>query len=276
MLGFILQKPDFHIKQEFMNTYYIVLISMAVMAIVVFVALFYLKVGYGYLSNSNWGPKINNKSAWILMECPAFLFALYYTLKFAHSNTDTGNHPMILFILIGFFLLHYFQRSFIFPLLMRGKSRMPVSIMMMGMTFNVINAYLICGWLFQYAPAGMYTMDWLRTPQFIVGTVVFLTGMLINLQSDHIIRHLRKPGDSGHYIPKKGFYKWVTSANYFGELTEWIGYAILTWSPAGLLFAIWTFANLGPRAKSLTEKYEAEFGEEYKKLHKKHIIPFIW
>ena len=46
--------------------------------------------------------------------------------------------------------------------------------------------------------------------------------------------------------------------------------------PAGLLFAVWTFANLGPRAKSLTEKYEKEFGEEYTKLNKKHIIPFIW
>ena len=44
----------------------------------------------------------------------------------------------------------------------------------------------------------------------------------------------------------------------------------------GLLFVIWTFANLGPRAKSLTAKYEEEFGEEYKKLHKKYLIPFIW
>ena len=42
------------------------------------------------------------------------------------------------------------------------------------------------------------------------------------------------------------------------------------------LFAVWTFANLGPRAKSLTEKYEKEFGEEYTRLNKKHIIPFIW
>ena len=93
---------------------------------------------------------------------------------------------------------------------------------------------------------------------------------------DHVIRNLRKPGDTKHYIPRKGFYKYVTSANYFGELTEWIGYAILTWSPAGALFAVWTFANLGPRAKSLTEKYEKEFGEAYTKLNKKHIIPFIW
>ena len=72
------------------------------------------------------------------------------------------------------------------------------------------------------------------------------------------------------------FIWWLITARKKQKFTEWIGYAVLTWSPAGLLFAIWTFANLGPRARSLTEKYEKEFGEEYKKLNKKHIIPFIW
>ena len=183
----------------------------------------------------------------------------------------------------GFFLLHYFQRSFIFPLLMRGKSRTPIAIMAMGMVFNTVNAFLIAGWIFgipgvmeAQAPAGFYTAQWFRDPRFIVGTVIFFTGMAINLNSDHVIRHLRQPGDTKHYIPKKGMYKYVTSANYFGELVEWIGYAVLTWSPAGLLFAAWTFANLGPRAKSLTEKYVEEFGEEYTSLHKKNLIPYIW
>lgn len=259
-----------------MNTYYIIMISMAVMAVIVFVALFFFKAGYGYLSNSNWGPKISNKTAWVLMEAPAFLFMSYYTARFALSGTDTGNSPIVLYIMAGLFLIHYFQRSFIFPMMMRGKSTMPIAIMLMGLTFNTLNAYIIGGWLYGEAPSGMYDANWLHSPQFIIGLIIFFTGMAINLHSDHVIRNLRKPGDTRHYIPRKGLYRYVTSANYFGELTEWIGYAILTWSPAGLLFAVWTFANLGPRAKSLTEKYEAEFGEEYKRLNKKHLIPFIW
>ena len=259
-----------------MNTYYIILTSMAVMAVIVFVALFYFKAGYGYLSTSKWGPKISNKAAWVIMEAPAFIFLLYQTISFAASGVETGNSRTVLYIMSGLFLLHYFQRSFIFPFLMRGKSKMPVAIMFMGLTFNTLNAYLIGGWLYGQAPAGMYGTHWLWSPQFIIGAVVFFTGMAINLHSDHIIRNLRKPGDTKHYIPRKGLYKYVTSANYFGEFTEWVGYAILTWSPAGLLFAAWTFANLAPRAKSLTAKYEEEFGEEYKSLKKKHIIPFIW
>lgn len=259
-----------------MQTYYIMLTVMAALAVIVFIALFFFKAGYGYLSSSNWGPKINNRLAWVLMECPAFFFMLLYTLKYAHEGADTGNESTVLYTMAGLFLVHYFQRSFIFPFLMRGKSEMPVLIMLMGMTFNTLNSYIIGAWLYEYAPAGTYTAEWFVSPQFIIGTLIFITGMLINLDSDHVIRHLRKPGDTRHYIPRKGLYKYVTSANYFGELTEWVGYAILTWSPAGLLFAIWTFANLAPRAKSLTEKYEQEFGDEYRELHKKHLIPFIW
>lgn len=246
------------------------------MAVIVFVALFFFKAGYGYLSSSNWGPKISNRTAWIIMEAPAFIFMSYYTVKFALSGNSTGNSSIVLYIMAGLYLLHYFQRSFIFPLLMRGRSRMPVAIMLMGLVFNTLNAYMIGGWLYGQAPSGKYELSWLWSPQFIIGLLLFIAGMAINMHSDHVIRNLRKPGDTRHYIPKKGLYRYVTSANYFGELTEWIGYAILTWSPAGALFAVWTFANLGPRAKSLTEKYVSEFGDEYTSLGKKHIIPFIW
>lgn len=110
--------------------------AMAVMAVIVFVALFFFKAGYGYLSTSNWGPKISNKTAWVIMEAPAFILLLYQTLQFASSGMDTGNSKAVLYIMAGLYLLHYFQRSFIFPLMMRGKSSMPIAIMLMGLTFN--------------------------------------------------------------------------------------------------------------------------------------------
>ena len=102
-----------------MHTYYILMAVMAILAIVVFIALFFFKAGYGYLSSSNWGPKINNKAAWVIMECPAFLFMALYTLKHAVSGSATGNSDTVLYIMAGLFLVHYFQRSFIFPLLIR-------------------------------------------------------------------------------------------------------------------------------------------------------------
>lgn len=259
-----------------MYTYIIMMTAMALLAVVVYIALFHFKAGYGYLSTANWGPKINNRAAWVIMEAPAFCFLLFYSVRFGLSGIDTGNDKTVLYTMAGLFLIHYFQRAFIFPLLMRGNGKMPIAIMSMGMIFNTLNSYFIGAWLYRFAPSGMYTTDWFTSIQFIIGTLIFLTGMLINMDSDSVIRHLRKPGDTKHYIPRRHLYKYVTSANYFGEVTEWTGYAILTWSPAGLLFAIWTFANLAPRAKALTEKYEEEFGDEYRELHKKHLIPFIW
>jgi steroid 5-alpha-reductase len=67
----------------------------------------------------------------------------------------------------------------------------------------------------------------------------------------------------------------VTSANYFGELTEWVGWAIMTWSWAGVVFAIWTFANLGPRANTHHRWYQQKFGDDYPK-GRKRMIPFIY
>ncbi len=130
-------------------------------------------------------------------------------------------------------------------------------------------------WLY-YLPDDMYTVEWLKTPQFIMGTMIFIVGMVINLHSDYIIRHLRKPGDNAHYIPMGRMFKYVSSANYFGEILEWTGFAILTWSLPGVVFLLETRANLVPRANSLYLKYTEKFGEEFTSLKRKRVFPFLY
>jgi 3-oxo-5-alpha-steroid 4-dehydrogenase 1 len=127
------------------------------------------------------------------------------------------------------------------------------------------------------APAGygQYSPAWLATPQFVIGLVIFLAGFVINIHSDHIVRNLRKPGDTAFHIPRGGMFRYVTSANYFGEFTEWVGWAIMTWSWVGLVFAIWVFANLGPRADTHHHWYIKKFGDEYPR-DRKRMIPFIY
>ena len=168
------------------------------------------------------------------------------------------------------------MQVFIFPLLLKGKSRMPLSIVAMGATFNTLNALMQGGWLFYISPAERYPVEWLVSLQFICGTIIFIAGFFINLQSDNIIRGLRKPGDTKHYLPKGGMYNYVTSANYLGEIMEWIGFAILSWSAAGAVFALWTFANLVPRANTIYKKYKIEFKDEMEGKRLKRVIPFIY
>lgn len=252
------------------NIYYTVLAGMVVLAIIVFIALQRITPAYGLTYNPKWGPAINNKIGWVLMEAPVFFAMLALWL----CSPRRGNPALI--VMTSLFLLHYFQRSFIFPMLIKGKSKMPLSIILSGVIFNLINAYMIGGWFFYLPTAPHYTTGWLTSPLFILGTIVFFAGMAINIHSDSIIRNLRKPGDSGHYIPKGGMFRFVTSANYLGEFTEWVGYAILTWSPPGAVFALWTFANLAPRARATHKKYCSMFGDGYSSLERRYIIPFIY
>ena len=100
-----------------------------------------------------------------------------------------------------------------------------------------------------------------------------MTGFIINLKSDHILRNLRKPGDTGYYIPYGGMFKYVSCPNYLGEIMEWFGWALLTWSLVGLIFAVWTAANLIPRAVSYHRWYMKKF-DNYPD-NRRALIPFI-
>lgn len=253
-----------------LQTFNIFLLAMSAVAVLVFVCLFKVDAGYGKFFDRKWGPAVNNKLGWVLMESPVFI-AMILLWAFSDRRADIVR---LVFLII--FETHYFQRSFIFPMLIRGKSMMPLSIILMGVIFNTLNALMQGGWIFYISPVERYTADWLTSIPFIAGTILFVTGMFINIQSDSIIRHLRKPGDRKHYLPVKGMFRYVSSANYFGEFLEWTGFAILTWSAAGAVFALWTFANLAPRAVRIHERYAQEFPDEFDPNKVKSIIPFIF
>lgn len=253
---------------DFFNNF---LFVMALVGLVVFITLYFVDAGYGKMRTDSWGPAINNKIGWMLMEAPVFIVMLYLW----GISPVKGQWPYLAFLLI--FEWHYFQRSFIFPFLLKGNGKMPIIIMGLSVIWNLINGYVQGYWLFHLAPEyHPYSAEWVSDPRFIVGTVIFVIGWCINMHSDHVIRHLRKPGDTNHYLPKKGMYRFVTSANYLGEITEWLGFAILTWSWAGALFFWFSCCNLVPRANSIYERYAVEFADEFDRRKLKRIIPFIY
>jgi protein-S-isoprenylcysteine O-methyltransferase Ste14 len=69
-------------------------------------------------------------------------------------------------------------------------------------------------------------------------------------------------------------YRWISCPNYFGEIVEWIGWAIATWSLAGLAFALWTAANLAPRARSHHQWYRESFADYPQE--RKALVPRLW
>jgi steroid 5-alpha reductase family enzyme len=117
-------------------------------------------------------------------------------------------------------------------------------------------------------------LEWLSSWQFILGTVIFTIGMGINHCADGVLIYLRKTGETGYKIPKGGIFNLITAPNLFGEIVEWIGFAILAWSLPAASFAIWTMANLIPRAAAHHQFYLEKFQQYPKK--RKRVIPFIY
>ena len=248
---------------EFYNWFMIIMI---IIAIFVYIVLHFVSAGYGIFNTKNWGYMINNKLGWFLMEAVSFVgMPLLYLFS--------GNRELIPTVGLLLFEIHYFRRSIIFPLRMPTTTQMPIIIAIFATTFNVCNCYLQAGWLFFYHPENYYD-NWLSKPYAWIGCSIFFAGMIINIHSDEVIRGLRKPGEKTHKLPSGGLFKYVTAAHYFGELVEWFGYAIFTLSPGALVFFIWTFANLVPRAKSVHKRYRETFKDQVG--DRKIIVPFIY
>lgn len=71
---------------------------MLICAIVVFISLYFVRAGYGMLRDGKWGPQINNKLGWILMEAPfsslcacSAYAPLGVTMRYALSFSGSSN-----------------------------------------------------------------------------------------------------------------------------------------------------------------------------------------
>jgi 3-oxo-5-alpha-steroid 4-dehydrogenase 1 len=225
---------------------------------------------YGrYTLSSRDGALMNARVAWVLQELPnLILAALCWEAGTPECTGCTANR-----ILLGLFVAHYVNRTFVFPLRMVGSKPTPVYTFLAACTFCTVNGFLQGRSLCVWAPMGE---EWLRDPRFILGVAIFFIGMLINLQADAILRGLRNgPEDTGYYIPTGGMFTYVSGANFFGEIVEWTGFAIACWSWMGLVFALSTLLNVAPRAYKHHRDYHARFGSKYPKS-RKAVIPFVW
>lgn len=222
---------------------------------------------YGKLVTKGYGATMGVREGWMVMESPALWATILF---FAMGNNKLGSVPLIL---LRLYQLHYFNRCVIYPMRMKVQGKgIPILVVTCGFFFNVYNAYLQGRWLSHY---GSYERSWLTSPQFVVGTLVFFTGFVINFWSDTILLSLRSDEhDRSYKIPRGFLYKFVTSPNYFGEMVEWLGWAILTWSPAGLSFFLYTVANLAPRAVVTHHWYMKKFNDYPKE--RKYLVPFLY
>ncbi|XP_007434963.1 3-oxo-5-alpha-steroid 4-dehydrogenase 1 [Python bivittatus] len=222
---------------------------------------------YGRYYSASRGRPVPATLAWMVQEAPSFLFPLLLVLCSGGARLSFWPNR----ILLGLFLVHYFYRSFIFPFLIRGGKPTPFPTFVLAFVFCLYNGYLQGRSLSNYAE---FSSNWLTEPHFILGIAGWLGGLLINVHSDHILRNLRKPGETGYKIPRGGMFEYITGANYFGEIVEWCGFALACRTLESKAFAINTLLVLGSRAYTHHQWYLNKF-EDYPRS-RKIVIPFVF
>ncbi|XP_074755584.1 3-oxo-5-alpha-steroid 4-dehydrogenase 1 [Athene noctua] len=226
----------------------------------------FIPMPYGRYSSRRFGWLLPARPAWALQELPSLLVPLGLA---ACGGAVAAAWPNRL--LLGCFVVHYAHRALIFPLLIREGKPTPFFTFVLALLFCVYNGYLQGRSLSNYAK---YPSGWLKGPCFITGFIGWLIGMAVNIHSDHILRNLRRPGETGYKIPRGGMFEYVSGANFFGEILEWFGFALACCTTESLAFALCTLFILGSRAKQHHQWYLEKF-EDYPK-NRKTLIPFVY
>ena len=234
------------------------------LAVIVFILLFFISAPYGKFRRKGWGPAIKSKWAWLLMEIPSPLLMIVFFLI-----SEPKNLVKIIFILL--WLSHYIHRALIYPFTQSGRNKSyPLILVCMAFIFNWFNGFMNGYGIFHLMT---YNISWLLSWQFITGGVVFISGFIINKTADEMLRKMRNDNPAEYVIPNGWLFNYISCPHYLGEMIEWAGWAVITWSLPGFAFFIFTFANLFPRAISSHKWYKDNF-EDYPES-RKAVIPFI-
>ena len=248
-----------------LKLYEFILFPWISLAIIVFFILLKINAPYGKFFNFKLGPSLPYKLGWFIQEIisPIVLLLFYLT------GSNDSNMINIFFILA--WVIHYIYRSIFFPLRMKkNTTRIPFVIVLSAMFFNSVNGFINGYYLGNLM---LYPVSYLFTWNFIFGLFLFLLGAFINIKADNILISIKANND-GYKIPNGFIYKYISCPNYFGEMIEWLGFAIMTFSIPGFIFFIWTVANLLPRAIATHKWYNEKFAEYPPK--RKILIPFIF
>lgn len=257
------------------NAFYdtLLLIGFAFAAVILLSSIFGTAQYGGRFARSGAGFKLGSKVGWVVMEFPGlFVFPVVY---FMGRN---ALEPVPLFFL-AIWMMHYTNRALVTPLLMRvqpgTKSSFDVSVVLAGWFTLTLHGYFNAAYISEYGDH--YVLSWFSDPRFIVGLIIYLSGFILNIHSDSILRNLRSknpsPDEPRYKIPYGGGFRFVTCPQYLGEILSFTGFAIMTWNLGAVFVLATTIANLVPRA-IYTHKWFHKNFDNYPK-NRKAVIPFL-
>ncbi|XP_065176546.1 uncharacterized protein LOC135806304 [Sycon ciliatum] len=221
-----------------------------------------------------WGPMIPQRLGHMASDgfCCVLFFVMIYAAYGENNTSYTG------YVFLAMWLAHYVHRGLLHPLLMRySRSHVQLGIVAGTVAPNLLYSFINSDWI----SSAKYDNYYYRDPRFIIGIVLFLVGYIMNRWADLRLRRLRQEpsilndGSAQKYaMPRGGLFDYVTCPNYLGEATEWLGWAIATWSLAGLVWLLFCLATFVPRAMHNHTWYKTTFSNY--PTQRKALIPFVY
>ena len=288
-------------EREFIQ---LLLVGWSTLAVATFALLFKVAAPYGKFRAENaWLMRMNGKLGWFVQEIVSPLTLIYFFFNPLEFNlfdrveiVGAVDVPWFRvtwqYLFLALWIGHYIHRSVIYTLLCPSMADTDVLVVSMAIGFNLVNGYLNGSYLGRFAELQNNEFDSVA----LFGIFLFAVGYFVNLKSDYHLLSLRKAkrkpnsvekrnlrsnsksetegAKHRYFIPTAGFFKYVSCANYFGELLEWTGFALCLRSGAAWSFVLWTFANLAPRAVKTHQWYLKTFSDKYPK-DRKAIIPYL-
>ncbi len=254
--------------------YSMVLTGSFIYAGLILVGAMFARAPYGRFGAEGMGLSLSPRLGWFLMELPATLSFLWFYL---HGQNAAELVPMIF---LGVWLVHYGNRGFVFPLLMRvakgSRGTFGLLVVVAGWLVTTLHGYLNAVFISHLSTH--LTPEWLTDPRFLIGMAIYAFGFIMNVHSDAVVRNLRSKaevarGERVYRIPRGGLFRYVSNPSYFTELLSFTGFAIATWSPGALFVLLVSAANLVPRAFQVHQWYQKKF-DDYP-AERRVLIPYL-
>eukprot|EP00118_Oscarella_pearsei_P004485 m.19301 g.19301 ORF g.19301 m.19301 type:complete len:280 (+) comp27822_c0_seq1:26-865(+) len=214
-----------------------------------------------------WGPKIPQRLGHTVSDGLSGVIFFVLIFVFVGETREYANY-----VFLGLWLVHYVHRGFITPWTAKYSQPFVYLGIIVG---NIIPVFFYSGLNADWIGTAVYDSNYYYDPRFIIGIVVFIAGYITNRYADIKLRSLRRSsGESSYSIPHGGIFELISCPNYFGEMLEWLGWSIATWSLAGLVWFFFCSATFIPRARHNHKWYKESF-EDYPQK-RKALIPFIY